>query len=299
MVEPMLTGTRRDAPPATERFVDVPRGELFTRAVGTGPPVVVVHGGPGTVDHTYLLPDMDRLADVSRLIYYDQRGHGRSRGALEPDDISVDRFVEDLGAVLSTLGLDTVTLLGHSWGTHLALRFAIRSADRVDRLILMNALPASSTDHARYVEFRREMTAPLADDLSFLRSTTAYEDGDPHVEADLVRLSTSVGITHPANTARLRLHFTRENVARGRMIFQRFEEDPFSRPFDLLPSLARLALPALVLHGEDDFVPVPAAEHVAEALSGSRLVVIPECGHCAFLEAMDTVHAEVAGFLKR
>jgi proline iminopeptidase len=299
MVAPMITGPRHDGPPANECFVDVPRGALFTRSVGAGPPVVVVHGGPGTVDHTYLLPDMDRLAGVCRLVYYDQRGHGRSLGPFRPDDISIDRFVEDLGIVLSAFGLDTVTLLGHSWGTHLALRFAIRSPDRVDRLILMNTFPASSADHARYVEFRRELTAPLADDLAFLRSTNAYEEGDPHVEADVVRLLTSVGITHPANTARLRLQFTRENVVRGRMIFQRFEEDPFSRPFDLLPSLARLALPTLVLHGEDDFVPVSAAEHVAEALSGSRLVVIPECGHCAFLEAMDTVHAEVAAFMRR
>ena len=64
---------------AFERFVDVPRGALFTRTVGDGDPVVVLHGGPGTVDHTYLLPAMDRLADLTRLVYFDQRGHGRSR----------------------------------------------------------------------------------------------------------------------------------------------------------------------------------------------------------------------------
>lgn len=83
------------------------------------------------------------------------------------------------------------------------------------------------------------------------------------------------------------------------MIFQHSEQVPFSQPFDPLPSLARLTIPTLVIHGDHDFVPVTAADHIAPALRGSRLVVIPECGHCAYLEAMDVVHAEVAGFFMR
>ena len=51
--------------------------ELFTRRVGSGPPAVVLHGGPGA-HHDYLLPGFDALADRRELIYYDQRGGGRS-----------------------------------------------------------------------------------------------------------------------------------------------------------------------------------------------------------------------------
>lgn len=78
----------------TERFVEVPGGGLFTRSLVEGERVIALHGGPGIVDHTYLLPEMDRL-------------------------------VEDLGGVCDALELDVVTLLGHSWGTHLALQLAI------------------------------------------------------------------------------------------------------------------------------------------------------------------------------
>jgi len=70
------------------------------------------------------------------------------------------------------------------------------------------------------------------------------------------------------------------------------------RPFDLLPNLAGVTVPTLVLHGDHDFVPLSAAERVAGALPAARLVVIPDCGHCAYLEAMDTVYAEVASFLR-
>jgi proline iminopeptidase len=50
---------------------------LFCRDVGEGPPILVLHGGPD-FDHAYLLPELDRLADSFRLLYYDQRGRGRS-----------------------------------------------------------------------------------------------------------------------------------------------------------------------------------------------------------------------------
>jgi proline iminopeptidase len=53
---------------------------LFTRAVGAGPAIIVLHGGPD-FDHRYLLPDMDRLADSFRLIYYDNR----SRSGVAPE----------------------------------------------------------------------------------------------------------------------------------------------------------------------------------------------------------------------
>ncbi len=298
MVAGMEAGRRSAEPAVTERFVEVFRGALFTRSLGEGERVIVLHGGPGIVDHTYLLPEMDRLADVCQLVYYDQRGHGRSRGELNPDDVSIDRFVEDLGSVCDALELDVVTLLGHSWGTHLALQFATQRPERVNRLILMNTFPASSTDHARYVEYRNDLTTPLTDELRSLTSSAGFEEGDPELAAEHLRLLTSAGIKRAADASRLRLHFTRENVLRGRMIFQRFEQTLFSRPFDLLPKLARLTIPTLVIHGDHDFVPVTAAEHVAAALGGSRLVVIPECGHCAYLEAMDTVYAEVADFMR-
>ena len=288
----------RHASAPTERFVEVPGGAVFTRSVGDGPPVVVVHGGPGIVDHSYLLPELDRLADVCRLVYYDQRGHGRSRGDPRPDEITVDRFLEDLELVCDALGLDSVTLLGHSWGTYLVMRFAIQRPGRVHRVVLMNTVPPSSVDQERYLAYRGALTAPLADTLTALRSSPAFAEGDPDLAADHLRLLMSVGIKRPADVERLNLRFTRENVLRGRMIFQRLDEEAFAGPFDLLPSLAGVTVPALVLHGDHDFVPLSAAERVAGALPDARLVVIPDCGHCAYLEAMDTVYAEVARFLR-
>jgi proline iminopeptidase len=59
--------------------------------------------------------------------------------------------------------------------------------------------------------------------------------------------------------------------------------------YDLLPKLRRLAVPTLVIHGENDFVPVEVAAHVAEAIPGARLAVSRQCGHFAYLETPDAV----------
>jgi pimeloyl-ACP methyl ester carboxylesterase len=63
---------------SNEARVPVGSASLYARDIGKGPPIIVLHGGPD-FDHSYLVPDLDRLADAYRLIYYDQRGRGRSR----------------------------------------------------------------------------------------------------------------------------------------------------------------------------------------------------------------------------
>ena len=62
---------------AVERRVPVHSAHLHTREIGDGQPIIVLHGGPD-FDHSYFLPDLDRLSDAYRLIYYDQRGRGKS-----------------------------------------------------------------------------------------------------------------------------------------------------------------------------------------------------------------------------
>jgi proline iminopeptidase len=130
------------ASPPRETRIPVGKTSLYAREIGGGAPVIVLHGGPD-FDHGYLLPDLDRLADAFRLIYYDQRGRGRSAEGVEPEDVTLLSDVEDLDAVRQHYRLESPALLGHSWGAVLALEYALRYPSRVSRLILMNPAPAS------------------------------------------------------------------------------------------------------------------------------------------------------------
>src|SRR3954451_15325168 len=113
---------------------------LFERRLGEGPPVVVLHGGPGA-HHDYLLPNFDALARGRELIYYDQRGGGRSPVARETP-VGWQEQVADLEALRTVWGHEQLTLAGYSWGGLLALLYAVRHPERVRRLALVSPAPA-------------------------------------------------------------------------------------------------------------------------------------------------------------
>jgi len=189
----MCASFQIDRPTAREGLVPVNNAELFYREVGEGLPIIVIHGGPD-FDHTYLLPDMDRLADSYRLIYYDQRGRGKSQGELRLEDVRIDQYIEDLEALRNHLGLETVAVLGHSWGGHVAMHYALQRPDRVSHMVLMNTAPAAYEDTLLIQEDRLRRIAVHAEKLKALKSSLEYQTGDPETVAEYYRVMFSTTI---------------------------------------------------------------------------------------------------------
>jgi proline iminopeptidase len=81
--------------PVEEGYLAVRGARLFYRVIGSSTPLVVLHGGPD-FNHHYLLPELDGLADLARLIYYDQRGRWKSADGVVPEDVTIESEVEDL-----------------------------------------------------------------------------------------------------------------------------------------------------------------------------------------------------------
>jgi proline iminopeptidase len=276
---------------------------LYYRAIGQGPPIIVLHGGPD-FDHNYLLPEMDRLADSFRLIYYDQRGRGRSTGEVEPDDVGIGSEVEDLDTVRRYFGLDSVAVLGHSWGGLLAMEYATRHPDRVSHLILVNTAPASAADNLAFRQhLLRIRPAGDVERMQALASSAQYQAGDLEVEAEYYRIHYRVALRQPEHieqvVGRLRTYFTEDSVLTARAIEHRLYDETWrSDGYDLIPRLEALDIPTLVVHGADDFVPPALAAHIAQAMPRGRLAVIQECGHFAYLEAPDAVHDHVAALFE-
>src|SRR5213082_2819873 len=95
--------------------VTLPDGyNLNVEEVGSGFPLIVLHGGPG-LDHTMFRPYLDALGDEYRLLYVDERGQGRSQ-RVDPATLSLEVFARDVDLLAETLGLDSFALLGHSFG---------------------------------------------------------------------------------------------------------------------------------------------------------------------------------------
>jgi proline iminopeptidase len=163
---------------AHENRISVGNAKLYSREIGQGTAIIVLHGGPD-FDHSYLLPELDRLSDSYRLIYYDQRGRGRSADGVKPEDVTLASDIADIEKVRQYYHLDSVVLLGHSWGTVLALEYALRYPGRASHLILMNPAPASEAD---YKQLRNDWLEKRADDMQkrkAIADTAAYKEADP------------------------------------------------------------------------------------------------------------------------
>ena len=272
--------------------------EPFLREVGSGPPIVVLHGGPD-FDHTYLLPELDRLANSFHLVYYDQRGRGRSAAGVRAEDVTLESELEDLDAIRRKVGLEAIAVLGHSWGCVLALEYAVRRPGRGSHVILLNPAPAS---HRDLLLLRRELAARRAPaDLERMKSLAAsgrYRQGDVETESEYYRLHFKPGLYRAEHVdeivGRLRTHFTPGTILLARAIEARLWDETWHREdYDLLPKLRALDIPTLVLHGDHDLIPIEVAQHVADAIPGARLRVLPRCGHFSFLEAPDEVRGSI------
>ena len=275
----------------TNTFTREVRGiSLFERRIGHGSPTVVLHGGPGA-HHDYLLSGFDALARGRELIYYDQRGGGRSAVSRETP-VGWREQVADLEALRRVWGLERLTLAGYSWGGLLALLYAVEFPDRVAKLALV--APAPAWREAR-VEFERRFNERnLAPELqrqrAALRESGLRERDPAGYSQRLFELSVAAYFHDPAR-------------ARDLTPFRltgRTQQEVWSSlgDFDLRPALGSLSLPALVMHGEDDPIPPATAQAVADLL-GAKFHLLPNCGHIPYVEAHEEFVRVMDTFLPR
>jgi proline iminopeptidase len=295
MIFPLVLGSAAAALviASSPRESRIPVGKtwLYSREIGDGQPVIVLHGGPD-FDQGYLLPELDRLADGFRLIYYDQRGRGRSAEGVEPKDVTMSSDVEDLDRVRQHYQLDSSALLGHSWGAVLALEYALRYPGRVSHLILMNPAPASASDLSAFRKAYAEKLGPDMDRQRQIVAGPAYRSGDPQAVTERYRLHFKPALERPEDyeklMAAMRAAFIRqgkEGIVKARAVEDRLMADTWEREgYDLLPGLSRLAVPTLVISGDHDFIPVEIGEHIARAIPEARWLTLRNCGHFAYLE---------------
>lgn len=129
------------AVPQSEGFATVPGGRIYWRRFGSGAklPLLTLHGGPGS-SHNYLLP-LQALAEDRPVIFYDQLGCGRADAPDNDALYTIQRSVDELDAVREALKLDSVALLGHSWGALLAVEYLCQGRGAgVERLVLSGAM---------------------------------------------------------------------------------------------------------------------------------------------------------------
>ena len=258
-------------------------------------PLLVLHGGPGA-SHDYLLPQMLALAEKRELIFYDQRGGGRSRendAAQEP--ITWRTHVADLAAIIAEFSLPRPTLLGYSWGALLAILYSIEAAKGSvapppARLVLIDPAPVTRAYRDAFeAEFARRQGSDPIKSLREQLTTSGVQTMDRDAyRRRAFELSVAGYFADPARAAGLTPF----------RVIGKVQTSVWSSlgDFDLRKELRNVRCPALVLHGTDDPIPLESARDVAEAL-GARFVRIEGAGHVPYVEQPGPLFEAIEAFL--
>lgn len=266
-----------------EFFIDISGARLFCRRFGTGQPLLVLHGGPG-FGQEYLLPGMAALAANHSVIFYDQRAAGNSTGDITPESMAMTQFLADLEAVRQSLHLDKVSLLGHSWGALVAMHYALAHPERLNHLILVSAMPASSEEYALFVKEWVRRTAPYRAQLDALKKNDLFLKGHPDTVADYYRIMLRTYCHRPESADALHLLMTPQAARNSFLISEQVRHHLCRQPYNFHEDLQRLDIQSLVVHGEADPIPLLVAERLHRSLRRSNYARLQECGHFPYVE---------------
>ncbi|QLQ36247.1 alpha/beta fold hydrolase [Micromonospora robiginosa] len=265
---------------------------LWADQAGAGPPLVLCHGGPGMWD--YLGPVARLLDDRVRVIRWDQRGCGRSE---RRGPYTVDRFVADLDAVREQLGGPRVAVLGHSWGAHLALRYALDHPERVSHLVYVSGtgIDPERGWHPHYERNLRRRLEPHRDRWEALEAgphTPAVEREQAVLQWSADFADPDTALRHAEDMATPWLGLNRDcNRAVNAEVKRELREA------DLAARCRALDLPVLIIDGPEDIRPRSGVDSLHQALSNCERVSLPGSGHLPWVESPYDFRLAVTTFI--
>ena len=247
------------------------------------PTVVLVHGGPGSWDHSYFKPDFAPLVEHAQVVYLDLRGHGRSDWG-DAAAWSFEACADDVRVFCDTVGIARPIVFGHSMGGPIVLLYGARHPGHAAGLVVQSAF--ARFDIPRLVEgFRRV----AGDEVAEIAQRSFSGEAVPGEEWSRVSAAFGPHVPNEAQGARPRKNL--ELNSPGMELLRRL---------DIVDQLGRVESPTLVLVGElDPVTPIAAAEQVVGALPEGigHLEVIEGAGHWAWKDVPDIFWPMIVDFI--
>jgi pimeloyl-ACP methyl ester carboxylesterase len=256
------------------------------------PTLLLLHGGPGA-DHTLYKPQFAALTDVAQVVYLDHRGNGRSDPST-PAHWNLAQWADDVHGFCQALGIVRPIVYGASFGGIVAMAYATRHPQHPGKLVLVSTSAQGAAHAAAKVDMFGRLGGPAARELARRR----FIDGDTGPE--LLRAWLEVAL--PLYT----------RTPQDPQAWPRMQSNPavtawFNRPggearnFDLLPALAQVVCPTLVLGGTlDPMLPIECQRDIAAALPPQfvRWREFDGCGHAVMPDAADEAIALLREFIR-
>jgi proline iminopeptidase len=279
--------------------ISIDGASIFVQPAGaeSNYPLFVIHGGPG-LDHTEMYPWLDSLSDTFRLLYIDLRGQGRSQ-RVDPATLTLSRFALDVTKLAEALGLREYAVLGHSFGSFVALAHAIEQGGASH--YVLSGCTASFTKTAPEIQRNLATFEPVELRERVTRSWAL--EPQARTQEDVAQIMEMQMPFHFATTQSDAYRRYMEVEAQGRAIYSPevlsyFAANEYAIEYE--DQLGKIAKPTLVVTGEYDRTCTPRASRDLHAgISGSELVIVPNAGHMTFVEQPDIYFPAVRAFFAR
>jgi proline iminopeptidase len=292
---------------AHEGYIVTPDSlRLFYRVTGAGPDTLIaIHGGPG-VDLESIAADFAPLEARHTIIFYDQRGAGRSTLPGDTARLGARQQVEDLETVRRHFGIARMTLIAHSYGPLLAATYALAHPDKVKRMVFFGPVPPRRGDffsrmgltfnarldsaaRSRLADAGKRLVDPRSDTAEVRRACREYWSialrprlADPDRTLTLLRSDLCAS---NADGIRFGLNVT------NRMVMASYGD------WDLRAPLAKLDVPTLIVHGEAEAIPMDLIEEWVHSMPRAQLLRVPGTAHYTYAERPEIVWPAVERFL--
>ncbi|HET9950284.1 MAG TPA: alpha/beta fold hydrolase [Candidatus Eisenbacteria bacterium] len=267
------------APSGPGKTFQAPGATIWYEARGNagGRPLIMVNGGPG-FDHNYVLCSdvWDTIAKRRRVVFYDQRGNGRSGALTKEQTCTVADQIADLEALRAELHADRIDLLGHSWGGYLVMAYASRHPERVAHLLIVDSASPKWTD----TDFIFKYVFPEGTER---QGVLDFHDALGDSASGAKSLQEYLGMLFVSTEKRDEFLSRSADYHYSRSVNEVLNAD--LNRLDMWPVLPSLTMPTLVVTGRYDINVAPStAWKIHKAIPGSKWRVFEKSGHLPYFE---------------
>lgn len=284
---------KKEEPVISELTIPVAGAELYCKIIGEGRPILFIHGGPGLV-HNYFLPYMESLLPYGyQLIFYDQRGNGKSP-AYNLDSIKLEVFVQDIESIREKLGIDKLVLFSHSSGGYLAYLYALKYPQHIDAIIFCDNGPLSSKGMEEYsINWNKQLEQI---DIKAIKELPGMTEAAKGMDDELLKITANrfydkTKVADFIVNSRTDLMSDEKGQEIRNRLYREMDEILFNQQEYKKPKVN-----SLLIHGAEDPIPLWTTKQWANILD-AHLEIISGSNHFPFVEKTNEVSSLINEFL--
>jgi len=278
-------------------FVHINGIDTYYKIMGKGKPIFILHGGPGNDSHL-TMKQFEELAGEYQLIFYDQRATGKTNGDSDTANHSVGNFVDDLEALRVKFNKNKISIIGGSWGSLLAMNYAIKYPENVDHLALISCLGIDYKFFTKYQEnVKMHRTVEDSILLDEIYESKEFQSNYPKAIENFWRVYFKAYFYDATLVDNLTVSVRDTSIVEVKGRYHKLYQ--YIRIYDLSKDLHKITCPTIIINGDYDNTPLEDVKPIDDIIPNSELVVVENAGHWLWAEAPEKLIPILRKFLKQ